>query len=53
MILSIETWLTALYTRNKSLRALVKSGEADYRPEELGEIKFQISSAKLVNYVSL
>lgn len=48
-ILSLETWLTALYARGKKLRALVKSGSADFTPEEVGEVKFQISSAKLVS----
>ncbi|KAM0753688.1 hypothetical protein T439DRAFT_332249 [Meredithblackwellia eburnea MCA 4105] len=46
-ILSLETWLTALVNRNKALRALVKSGEAKFRPEEIGEVKFQLASAKL------
>ncbi|KAL8276504.1 hypothetical protein RQP46_011105 [Phenoliferia psychrophenolica] len=46
-ILSLETWLTALYARGKNLRALVKSGSVDFTPEEVGEVKFQISSAKL------
>ncbi|KAI5480027.1 hypothetical protein MNV49_001992 [Pseudohyphozyma bogoriensis] len=46
-IASLENWLTALHKQTKGMRAAVKAKQSTIKPQEIGELKFQISSAKL------
>jgi hypothetical protein len=47
-IVSLETWLIQLHSWAKDVRELVKAGKAHETLQEIAEIKFQLSGAKLV-----
>ncbi|BGP12973.1 hypothetical protein JCM10213v2_000890 [Rhodosporidiobolus nylandii] len=46
-IVSLETWLLQLHKWSKDVRKLVKSGQAGETMQEVGEIKYQLASAKI------
>ncbi|GAA5831469.1 hypothetical protein JCM11251_004034 [Rhodosporidiobolus azoricus] len=46
-IVSLETWLWQLHEWSWNLRKMVKAGQAGETLQEVGEIKFQLASAKL------
>ncbi|GAA5853550.1 hypothetical protein JCM8547_002502 [Rhodosporidiobolus lusitaniae] len=46
-IVSLETWLLSLHRWSKDVKKLVKSGQAGETMQEVGEIKYQLASAKL------
>lgn len=52
-VVHLEAWLVELHYRAKQMRANVRKGSANFTGEEMGELKFQVASAKLVSQTLL